>query len=299
MLALSASLFWSVSPLFFASAGRRIGAFSLNLLRLVFGGFLLWVTVLVLALFRGEIHFPGTVPLLWVTLSAATGLILGDMLYYKALIAIGPRRITQILTFIPVISVTVAWTLFGEKLGLVTLGGISLIITGILYAVMYDRSDDKSGPEPSKFSPRGFFIGLGGVVCHGFAAVFTRQAYYAEPGMDPLLATALRVGSAALMLFLAALISGQLQHALNKLGQKKVSLVLVFGTLAGPVSGMFCYVAAFKFMEAGAVSALAGLSPLFILPIIAIRYRTKISFQSLMGTTIAMGGVVLMNVGWI
>ena len=56
---------------------------------------------------------------------------------------------------------------------------------------------------------------------------------------------------------------------------------------------MLAYVAAFQHLEAGLVLALVSLSPLVILPAIAIRYRARIGLPVIAAAAVAVAGVAL------
>ena len=128
-LAFSSSLFWTFSPLFFSAAGRRIGSYYVNILRLTIAAFLLGVIAAIYAASKGN---PGLllIPwkgILWLTLSGASGLVIGDAFYLKALTMIGPRRMTQLFTLGPLFSTAIAWMLLDERLTWLVVAGIAIL----------------------------------------------------------------------------------------------------------------------------------------------------------------------------
>lgn len=299
VLSLLTSVFWSISPIFFAQAGQKIGSYSVNIFRLLLASGILWIIIGVRYLFTGsELHLPGFESYLWIFSSALLGLVVGDLLFFRSLVFIGPRRATQLLTLSPIVSVLFAWLLFKEIVHITALIGILLIVGGILYVItrerdQYSRNKEK---EPGVFSLQGYLICCAGVICHGLGAVFARQAYLSDSQLDPFFATGIRVGTAFLLIFAFALFSRTFfkHYRLLKLN-KKAQMALLLGTLAGPVSGMLCYMTAFKYVPAGIVSALSGLSPLIIMPIMIFKYKMKISTGIMIGTATAIAGVVLMS----
>jgi drug/metabolite transporter (DMT)-like permease len=301
VLALSASVFWTVTPIFLASAGRRIGAYHVNILRLGIAGTAIVLIAGGYLIGKGSCA-AASVPasgFLWLSLSGIAGLVVGDMLYIRALTMLGPRRTTQMLTLAPIVPVVIAWIFIGERLGWPVLAGIAMIIGGITYTAAYEvdpasgGATGEPGREPGRFSLKGFSIAVGGTLFHGSGAVMARQAFLSAPGIDPVLATAVRVVSSAIVMCFFAVCTGGFFTAVKRLQSRPVLLRVSMAALSGPVIGMFFYVSAFKYTPAGIVTTLSGLSPILILPIIAFRYRVKIRRGALIGTLFAIAGVAI------
>jgi len=298
VLALSTSLFWTLTPIFLASAGRRIGAYQVNILRLGMAGAALTFIAAGYLICKGGLaaaQIPAPA-FLWLMLSGITGLVVGDSLYINALTTLGPRRTTLMLTLAPIVSVVIAWIFIGEKLTLPVLAGIAMIIGGIIYAAAYEGGPevDPINAEPGRSSIKGVVIAVCGTFFHGSGAVMARQAFLSAPEIDPVLATAVRVASSAVILCIFALFTGHLFKAVRNLQSLPVLLRITMGTFSGPVIGMIFYISAFKYSEAGIVTTLSGLSPILILPIIALRYRVKIRREAITGTVMAVAGVAIM-----
>ena len=297
VFSLCASLFWTVTPIFLASAGRRIGAFNVNILRLGMAGAALALISGGYLVCKGN-YYALSIPVpafFWLVLSGIAGLVLGDTLYIRALTTLGPRRTTQMITLAPIIPVAIAWVFIGERLTWPMLAGIAMIICGITYTAVYEGDPEEStNAEPGNYSNKGIFLAIGGTLFHGSGAVMARRAFLSAPGIDPLLATAVRVVTSALILCTFAICTGGLIRAVKQIQSPPVLLRVALGTFSGPVIGMIFYISAFKYTQAGIVTTLSGLSPILILPIIAIRYRVKIRREALIGTLLAVAGVAIM-----
>jgi drug/metabolite transporter (DMT)-like permease len=111
--------------------------------------------------------------------------------------------------------------------------------------------------------------------------------------LDAIVATTLRVGLSTLMIWAFAFAVGQGISPLRHLAGRWVLSRLLPGILAGPVLGMICYVTALKSLEAGVVSTLSAMSPLFILPMVYLRYRSHIGWHIAGATAAAICGVAL------
>jgi drug/metabolite transporter (DMT)-like permease len=299
-LAASASMFWTITPMFFASAGRRIGAFNVNILRLCMAGLLLGAISSVYVLCKGGfgIFVMPWQGIAWLIASGVAGLVIGDIFYLKALTMLGPRRTLQIFLLSPIVPVAIAWTLLGERLTWPLLSGIVMILAGIAYSTAHDAAP-LSAPtaEPGAFSRKGLLLALTASFFQGIGAVLARQAFLSVPGLDPIVATSVRVVAAAIVFCGIAFFMRGLTGALRSMRKPGVALPMTLGAITGPVLGMLLYVLAFKYCVAGVVSTLSSLSPLLIMPVIAIRYRVKIRKEAVFGSIVAVAGVAVMALG--
>lgn len=304
-LAVLTAIGWAVSPMCFASAGRRIGSHAVVVLRLLMATVMLAVVLGAYALARGgAVAMPVGSQAMWLVLSGLAGTVVGDVMFFEALVRLGPRRASQAGVIAPVTSVLTAWLALGESLGAVALAGIALVLSASFYAIIAGAGSERSGDsphrppvgrggEPGRVSVAGILLGVGGAVGAGVGAVLARQAFRTGPPLDPLVATVVRVWASAVMLAAPAMIGGRLTPMLRQMRDRHIFTRMLAGTLAGPFAGMLCYVAAFRYIEAGLVSTLAAMSPVFILPMVAVRYRARIGWDVAAATVLAAGGVGL------
>jgi drug/metabolite transporter (DMT)-like permease len=127
--------------------------------------------------------------------------------------------------------------------------------------------------------------------------VLAREAFLHQPGLDPVSATTIRVGSGAVALWSYARALGPLGGALGAWTHPNMLRVLAAGTLFGPFLGMLCYVSALKFAPAGIVTTITFMAPLLIIPAGAVFYGTRITLATLCGTALSLAGVALLGLG--
>ncbi|PWB71253.1 EamA family transporter, partial [candidate division GN15 bacterium] len=134
LAALSTALLWSFTAVFFSLAGKRIGSFNVNKIRLVFAA-LIYAAILLIT--TGSPYPTGlnSAQLFWLTLSGLIGLVIGDGCGFKSLVMIGPRVATLVMASAPIIATVIAWVFLGEKLKLIDLIGIAVTIAGITWVV--------------------------------------------------------------------------------------------------------------------------------------------------------------------
>lgn len=150
LLALSAAALWAVSPMFMASAGRRVGSFPVVLLRSLLASLLLATAVVVATVLAGgRPAVPTAGQAAWLALSGVIGVGVGDVLIYEAFVTLGPRRSIQTLVLAPVVAVLAGWAFLGEAMPARTLVGTAVILAATLYAVLAGQRRPAAPPAGS------------------------------------------------------------------------------------------------------------------------------------------------------
>ena len=295
LLALATGFLWAIGPMCFASIGRKTGAFPVLLLGRLGGSLML---LAVLAVYAPFVPLARVVPsngqILWIVVSSVLGMVAGDALLYEAFVSLGPRRSTQMLMLSPVFSVAAAWIWMGEVLSVRELAGIVVVMGGVAVAVIARGRAAATDREPGVVSVSGVLYALGAAALIGVSAVAGRQAFLIGE-LDPVLASFLRVGVAAAILWTVPLARGTAGRVLGYARDPWILQRLLPGLVAGPCVGILCYVGALKLVEAGVVSTLSQTSPLFMLPMLSWRYKARFGVQVLVSTIIALVGVALIT----
>lgn len=299
LLALATSVLWAISPIFIASVGRRIGSWPTNLLRalLASAGFVL-VVIPIYALLQGGLALPTPTQVMWLSLSGFGGMVLGDAFFYEALVLLGPRRAVKINTLAPVVALSLGWFFLGEKLTGRALLGALIVIAAVMYATFVNPTpSDSQNKEPGQVTPMGLLCGFTSALFVALGAVLARQAYKvpSAPPLDGLVATTIRVGSATTILWTIAALRRQTRSVLAHLKDRQVQSRLIPGAALGAFAGMTCYISALKFAPAGLVSTLVATSPLVIVPLVSLRYKTRLRIDILLAAAAAVVGVAMMS----
>jgi len=115
LAALATSFFFAMTALIFTKTGRMVGSQVTNRMRLTFA--LIYLIILNVILFREPLPFSAeSSRWLWLSLSGVIGLSLGDAFLFQALVSVGPRLGTLLLSLAPIFGSIVAWVFFGEIL---------------------------------------------------------------------------------------------------------------------------------------------------------------------------------------
>jgi drug/metabolite transporter (DMT)-like permease len=277
-----------------AVVGRRIGSFNVCQVRsLIAGLFLLLLLPVYMRLSPGT-TLPDGRQWLWLILSSASGMVIGDILTFESFVIMGPRRGGQYTIVAPLAAILFAWLWLGETLTMRTLIGTAVAIAGLALVVHVEtRPGGDDGREPGQTSLRGIVLAVAGSVFIGLGAVLVRYAFKAGRPLDPLMAMTVRVVVSAPLLWSVAALRGAGLPPLRPLRETAVRNALLLGTLCGPLVGMFCYVLALKLAPAGLVSALSSMSPLFLIFMVAVQYQARPRPGAVFGTLLALAGVAV------
>jgi len=305
LAALCTAMCWVCTSLAFGAAGRRVGPTVVNVSRLFLAVVLL-----------GLLHFIDTG--LWVpeapwrgiwllALSGIIGLSVGDQLLFTALVDVGSRMSTLLMTLAPPVVAIVAWFLLGERITLWMLTGMTVTLGGIILVVRDRPSGDDIVPHPHW--KRGVIFGTLAAWCQGIGFVIAKLAMNSQNEdvamrIDPLAATLVRMSFAAVGVVVLAnsmhALRGQAARQLRRSTPRgpwsSAIPLIVMGTVFGPVLGVWMSLEAAKATDAGIAATLMAMTPVFILPFAALIEHERVTWRAAVGAVIAVAGVAILAV---
>ena len=138
---------WAMTSLFFADASSRVGSLVVNFVRLAMA---LVMLSLVTSITRG-LPWPADATghaWFWLSISGLFGFTLGDLCLLRALVVIGPRLGSLLMSFAPPFTALIGWAILGETLRPDQILGMALTVGGIGWALAdRQRDDGKSDDE--------------------------------------------------------------------------------------------------------------------------------------------------------
>lgn len=291
LAAVVTSLLWAFTGIFFTAAGRRIGSLAVNFARLP----------LAVALLSGSLWIATGSPWptgaglhenLWLGASGLVGLTLGDAALFYAFTLIGPRRSLLVMSTAPIVTLSSAWLLLGERLGPIALAGIAVIIAGVALATLgRDDGGEFFRHQPPEVVRRGFVAAFLGAAGQGFGATLAKGGMVA---LEPLPATLVRMFWGTLGLIVLTAARGRLRSTLRALKDRLAWPPMAGGVLVGPFLGVWLSLVAIKHAEAGVAQALMGTTPITILLPSWIVYRDRPKLLAVVGAVVAvLGGTLL------
>ena len=291
--AVATSFLWTISSIFFTSAGKRIGWLSVNAFRTLIAIALLAVTQVILL---------GTVvPLaslgqwFWMGLSGIVGLGVGDSGLFAAYLAIGPRRSLLLMALAPIFAAVGAYLMLGETIPELAIAGIGITLIGVVVVIL--ESEERSG-EPSISSRRrvsGVCFGLIAAFGQGVGLVLAKKGIDLIPGttLNPVSATLMRLLLGASFIWVLALVVGKIPEVVratrNRYGMRDTAAA----SLVGPYLGITLSMVAVTLTETGVAQTLLSLMPVMIIPVIWILYGQRTSWRGVLGAVVAVLGVAI------
>lgn len=303
LAALGTAVLWAFTAMLFTAAARRLGATTTNAARVSLALVLLGAV----NLGRTGQLLPDLQPTQWrdLALSGVIGLALCDQALFLAFALIGPRQVMLVQTTTPLFGLALGFVLLGETVGMAATGGVAVTLLGVAWVV----SERGSGGRPHPLIGRGLTLAVVAAALQALGALLSKRgmghgSLAPEARLDPLAATYLRMLFGTLgVLPLVALASWRRrrERAAGKPERERPERAslrrgwqcLVAATVLGPVLGVWLSLEAFDRVEVGLAQTLIGLSPVVILPLVALGGE-RISGRALVGALMAVAGTALL-----
>ncbi len=288
LAALLTAISWSFTSIFFTIAAKRIGALNVNRIRLYFASLMLITTQFILYGNFIPIHVEWS-RWLWLGISGIIGLILGDSMLFHAFALIGTRLSMLLLSLVPIISTILAWIFLNETLTPIEIFAIILTVGGISWVIL-EKVNNKNEARHTKLRA-GILCGLGGAFGQALGLIAAKKGMYGD--FPALTATLMRILVASSIFLFYGTIKRMI-HPPKITDKLKSALLPIFGgSFFGPFVGIWLSLVAIKYANIGIASTLMALPPIFLLPLTRVIFKEKVSWRSLFGTIVAVGGVAM------
>lgn len=284
LLSLATALCWALTNLFFGEATRRVGAFTVNMMRLPVA-----LAILTIPAFLMSSPWTGAghreIGLL--AASGLVGLLVGDIAWLAALPRLGARLTVLVLALAPVFAALAGRVILGERLGPGAVAGIAVTLAGVALVV----TERRSGLAPAHLVT-GFVLALVAAVCQGVALVVAKLGM--AGGVSALSATWLRLVAATAGLLVLAAAQGRLQPLTLLRAARPAAWTIAGGIVLGPLVGVWLSLVAVRLTDVGVAATLMAISPVLIIPVAMITERYQPTLRAALGTTVAVAGVALL-----
>jgi drug/metabolite transporter (DMT)-like permease len=286
MAALGTATCWATTGILASDAIRALGAFHFNLIRLVFVTLLLSGIVMA----SGTLALPDWPTVLVLAVSGVVGILLGDTLNFAAVGRLGPRRAGAVFALNAPMAAILGWLILGERLGWQAALGIGVTVAGVALAILGRTAEGAHRLEQVSGALRvGVLFGLGAALGQAAGALIARP--YMAGGLDPYVASLLRVGASGLAMGLVMPLPAA--PPWPKAIPPKVLVLTALTALIGLLLGMTLFLFALKGSETGIIATLSATSPVIILPLLWLRTGQRPSAKSWAGATLAVVGLAL------
>jgi drug/metabolite transporter (DMT)-like permease len=288
------TLLFSLSAVFGRRLAQAMSATQANLGRLGMGALLLGVWA---HLFGAGLRGPAF-PTLF--LSGCVGFGLGDLSMFQAYRRMGIRRTVVIIQCLAApLGAAAEWIWLDRAPTMSQALFGSVILLGVTAALLPGASERR----PTKATAIGACFGVMGALGQAGGAVLSRKAYAiaAEAGApffptvhDGLNAAYQRMlGGIAVSAVAFVYVKVVVKQADSKKGEWRRGWPwMIAHALAGPVAGVSCFQWALMIEPTSVVLPIVATTPLVVLPLAALFDDEPITYLSVLGSAVAVGGVV-------
>ena len=290
MAALATAVLWTLSALAWTSAGRHVGALAVAFLRLVLAVGML----MAFGYFYRGLPWPSDAdPRVWrlLGLSGFLGFFVSDLLLFKAFLVIGPRLSLLVTSLTPPIATLISWLWHGRSLGPLAWVAMAVTLAGVLWVVLEQRDGDDH-PHSRKQLRYGLLLASVATVVQAAGMVLAKDgvAHY-----DPAASALIRILGALVGYFLLITLLRRWRPMVAATRQRKPMLIVLGGTVVGPVVGVsMCMLALQNCYHEGVVTTILATIPVMILPFSVYMFGERVSVRAIGGAVVAAGGVALL-----
>ncbi|HEV2502575.1 MAG TPA: DMT family transporter [Mesorhizobium sp.] len=288
LAALGAATCWALTGIISAGPAGHLGAPAFNRLRQIFVTAMLALYVLATGSWR-ELETANVLPLL---ASGFIGIFIGDTLLFATLNRVGPRRSGILFALNAPIAAILGWLLLGETLTMKALAGMTLVVAGVLLAILFGKRRAQLHQWETVKGPLwiGVALGLGAATGQAIGSIIARPVM--ETGIDPFVASMLRVGIAAAFLTVMIQLPIPALKPKNPLTWQVAAMTALTGVLALGI-GMTLLLFALSGGKVGIVSTLSATSPVLILPLLWLRTGERPAAGAWAGAALVVAGMGL------
>jgi drug/metabolite transporter (DMT)-like permease len=287
LAALGSAFLFALASIFFRRLGARVSPVGVNLGK----GSIAVVLTAALLLVTGMDAVPWKAGVL-LGVSGLLGITVGDTAYFTALNHLGARRTLVLDALSPVTTVFLAVGFLGERPGLVACLGIALTVSGVTL-VLRERLDESNTGSQAGFR-RAVLWGVMAVVCHAIGVVVSKVALEVVPALEASLVRQV-VGLAGLGFYVG--VTRQAMGTLAPLREKQNLVLLMAASFCGTFLGIWFALIALQLIDASVATTLNSTGPIFILPLVWLIEKERISPRAILASLVAVAGVALLLLG--
>jgi drug/metabolite transporter (DMT)-like permease len=295
LAALGAALLWTVATRLFQEAGRGASPLELNLAKSLIGSLALALTLLVTL--RGG-GLPDGRALALLALSGALGIGVGDTAFFRALPALGTRRVLLAELLAAPVAAGGAWLLLGEGLTARGWTGLALTLAGVAGVVL--RGDAAAGSDEARTAlaaedrRRHCALAWALVAALGQGGGISLSRLAMQGGtLDPALAALLRLLAGLVWILFLWRRGGARAEILSRRGRGRWGRVMA-ASLLGTWLGLWLQQAALARIPAGVTQTLLSTAPLFAMIFSRLAGRRQ-GAAAWAGALLAVAGVALLT----
>jgi drug/metabolite transporter (DMT)-like permease len=291
--ALMTAFCWTISAQTFETAGKRVGSFPVNLIRL-------WMAFAFLSAYSLIVRgYPlpadaTTQVWMWLSISGLVGFVLGDLCLFHAFVMIGSRITMLVFSLVPIFSALLGWIFINEVLTWTNLLGMAVTLSGIGLVILERGGVRGSISFTHPF--RGILLAVGGAIGQAGGLVLSKfgMGVFGGGGYDPFAATQIRNIAGIVGFTLLFTLFRRWRSIAQAFTNSRAMLTTGIGAFFGPFIGVSLSLLAVKHTETGVASTIMALVPVLIIPTAVIIFKERITLKEVLGAFIAVAGTAIL-----
>lgn len=296
LIALITVLCWTVSVQFFEAASKRVGATSVNIIRIT----------IALILFSGYLYFkhgyliPLEFPIrawFYLGLSGIVGFFLGDICLFKALVELGPRMALLIFSLSAPTAAIIGWIFLSETYLPFQWAGMLVTLTGVCIVILEKKSPHILPGKKTRraVSFKGVMFGIGAMLGQASGYVLSKAGMQTDAGyLDAFASTQIRAIAAFVCFILYFTLTRNWGSMVAAVRDTRALVFTATGSVIGPFIGVSLSLMVLRYLTAGIASTFLSLTPICIIPFSIYIHKEHVSMRAFVGAVIAVGGIWLL-----
>jgi drug/metabolite transporter (DMT)-like permease len=296
LIALTTVLCWTVSVQFFEAASKRVGATSVNIIRITIA-LILFSTYLYI---KNGYLIPLEFPIrawFYLGLSGFVGFFLGDICLFKALVELGPRMTLLIFSLSAPTTAIIGWIFLSETYLPFQWAGMLVTLTGVCIVILEKKNLSTLPGKMTRqtVSFKGIMFGIGAMLGQAFGYVLSKAGMQTEAGyLDAFASTQIRAIAAFVCFILYFTLTRKWGNVVAAVRDTRALVFTATGSVIGPFIGVSLSLMILQYLTAGIASTFLSLTPICIIPFSIYVHKEHVSMRAFVGAVIAVGGIWLL-----
>lgn len=286
--ALITAICWTLTPIAFEAAGKRVGSLSVNFIRLIIAFLLIGIfTFFTRGMFL-PLDASGST-WIWLSISGVVGFVIGDLFLFEAYVLIGSRIALLIMAVVPPITALVGFFVLNERLTALDLLGMFITMGGISLVILVKGSKEKKVKLSHPI--KGIAYAFIGAIGQSVGTVFSKLGM---GDYNAFAATQIRIIAATVGFIIIITLRKNWSNLALALKDFKAIKYITIGAFLGPFIGVSLSLLSVQYISTGVSSTISSISRILIIPISIIVFKDKVSAKEILGAAITIAGVALL-----
>ncbi|MGC6412031.1 MAG: DMT family transporter [Candidatus Puniceispirillaceae bacterium] len=292
LFALGAALSWTLAGLFGHGPARALGSMHYNRIRMVVAALMVLPAVFWTngwASWQQDFLLP-------ILISSFLGVFLGDFFLFYAMKRIGPRRTGILFAANAPMAAVLSWVILGESLSVMVGLALLLGVLGVILAVVYGKQREALHVWEEITPPLWIGLGAGLLAALGQALGVMAMRPVMAGGLDPYLASFLRVSAAAVFFWISYPFDKQ-AHSLPIIPRGRLAWMVLGNGFFGLGFGVVLLLIALQSGQVAMVTMLSSVGPVMMLPILWVKTGKSPIVSAWLGAILVVLSTAILALG--